>query len=165
VRTHAAMRVLSSILALPLLPVTLVSTFVLGILATVTFGILLFLLSLVWIVILGALLGVSWFWLKVPPLRLLTAIVGIPVALVAYVMASMVPSMGEHASRASKLLQALTFPYSLQVFQWDIGKLDLSKPEVRECWNAIENEMRGNAMLTWYVQAKLAAPNEVPERI
>jgi len=74
------------------IPVQLVTTFVLGILVSVTFGLLLFPMSLIWIVcFLGPLLGLSWVWEKAPFLRIPIAVVGIPLAFVGNIYACLMP--------------------------------------------------------------------------
>ena len=163
-RTHSILRVVNGVLAVPLLPLVLLSTFVLGILVTVTFGLLLLPISLVWVVLfLGPLLGLSWLWLRVPFLRVPVALVGIPLAALANAYAALMPSMGENASRATKLLQVSVWPYSLQYWQWDMGRLQLDDPEAKELAVAIQREAYKNPLLTWYVQAKTAHPEAVPE--
>ncbi|MEW5702915.1 MAG: hypothetical protein AB1792_11900 [Candidatus Zixiibacteriota bacterium] len=100
------------------IPVQLVTTFVLGILVSVTFGLLLFPMSLIWIVcFLGPLLGLSWIWEKAPLLRIPLAVVGIPLAFVGNIYACLMPSMGELDSRVSKLLLSESWPYSLDCWR------------------------------------------------
>ena len=71
-----------TVLGLALLPVQLVTTFVLGILVTITFGLLLVPLSLIWAILLGPLLALSWLWSRVPLLRIPLGLCGIPLAVI-----------------------------------------------------------------------------------
>jgi hypothetical protein len=65
-------------------PLMVVSLLVLKILHSVTLGLLLFPIYLVWhMFFLGPLLGLSWIWGKVPFLRVPLAVVGIPLAIIA----------------------------------------------------------------------------------
>lgn len=116
-----AFRVLKVLLMLVgwlVIPVQLVTTFVLGILVSVTFGLLLFPMSLIWIVcFLGPLLGLSWVWEKAPFLRIPIAVVGIPLAFVGNIYACLMPSMGELDSRVSKLLLSESWPFSLDCWR------------------------------------------------
>jgi len=95
------------------IPIQFVTTFVLGFLVRVTFGLLLFPMSLIWIVaFLGPLLGLSWVWEKAPFLRIPLAIIGIPLAFLGNIYATLMPSMGELDSRVSKLLLSESWPYT-----------------------------------------------------
>jgi hypothetical protein len=162
-RTNAVLLAVDGVLSIPLIPLVFVSTFVLGLLVTLTFGLLLIPISVIWIVLfMGPLLGLSWLWLHVPLLRLPLAIIGIPIAALASAYAGLMPSMGETGSRATKLLQASTWPYSLPYLRWDMGRLQESDPAAPELMAVLQRQMRGNAVLTWYVQTKLANPGSVP---
>lgn len=100
------------------IPLQFVTTFVLGILVTITFGLLLFPLSLIWVVFfLGPLLALSWVWEKVPFLQIPIALIGIPIAFVGNIFASLMPSMGEVESRVSKLMLSDSWPYSLDCWR------------------------------------------------
>lgn len=112
-----------TILAWIVLPLQIISTFVLGILVNLTFGLLLFPMSLIWTVLfLGPLLGLSWLWRKLPFLRIPLAIIGIPIAILGSVYTAMMPSMGEIESRVIKLLLCETWPFSLECSAFLSGK-------------------------------------------
>jgi len=101
-----------------IIPLQLVTTFVLGTLVSITFGLLLYPISLIWIVIfLGPLLGLSWTWEKVPLLRIPLALIGLPLAFFANIYVCLMPSMGELDSRVSKLLISESWPYSLDCWR------------------------------------------------
>ncbi|MCH8153121.1 MAG: hypothetical protein IH830_12215 [Planctomycetes bacterium] len=129
---NAILSVLSSVLGVVTLPVQCVTTFVLGILVRLTFGLLLLPISLVWVIVfLGPLLGTSWLWDKMPLLRLPLAMIGIPLALLASVYVCLMPSMGEFESRYAKLRICWTWPFSLDYVRYSGGKLDDDDRKVR----------------------------------
>jgi hypothetical protein len=106
---------LVTVTAFVVLPLQVVSTLLLGCLVTITFGAFLLPISFIWMVLfLWPLLGLSWLWNKVPLLRIPTAILGIPVAVLGNAYTAMMPSMGDTKSRVSKLLICQTWPYSRQ---------------------------------------------------
>jgi hypothetical protein len=112
------LNVITAILAWPLLPVQIVTTFVGGCLVSCTFGLLLIPLSFIWMVVfLGPLLGLSWLWDKTPILRVPLAMVGIPLAALGTVYVALIPSMGETESRAIKLVLFDTWPFSLDYWR------------------------------------------------
>lgn len=85
--------VVVSVLAIFMIPVQLVTTLVLGILVTMTFGLLLIPLSFVWTVLfLAPLLGLSWLWRKVPFLRILLGCVDIPIPVIGDIYVSLIPT-------------------------------------------------------------------------
>ncbi len=101
-----------------IIPISFVTTFMLGILVSVTFGLFLLPISLIWLVLfLGPLLGLSWVWEKAPFLRVPIAVPGIPLAFVGNIYATLMPSMGELDSRVSKLLLSESWPYSLDCWR------------------------------------------------
>jgi len=115
---------LITVTAWVVVPIQVVSTFVLGCLVTVTFGVFLLPISFVWMVLfLGPLLGLSCSWDKVPLLRVPAAILGIPIAVLGDAYAAMMPSMGETGSRVTKLLVCQTWPFSQQFMAYASGKL------------------------------------------
>lgn len=115
---YRVLTVLLMLVAWLVIPVAFVTTFVLGLLVTVTFGLLLFPMSLIWMVLfLGPLLGLSWVWEKAPFLRVPIATLGIPLAFVGNIYATLMPSMGELDSRVSKLLLSELWPYTFDCWR------------------------------------------------
>ena len=115
---YQTLKLLLMLVAWVVVPVQLVTTFVLGILVSLTFGLLLLPISLIWMVLfLGPLLGLSWVWGIAPFLRGPIAIVGIPWAFAGHIYAALMPSMGEQDSRVSKLLLAESWPYTLDCWR------------------------------------------------
>ena len=99
-----------------------ISTLILGLLVIMTFGLLLFPLSLIWsILFLFPLVGISYVYEKVPILRIPSVIIGIPIAIIGNTYASLIPSMGETESRITKLLITESFPFSWHLFQLNLN--------------------------------------------
>ena len=114
-----------TVLGLALLPIQIVTTFVLGILVSITFGLLLMPLSLIWAILLGPLLALSWLWSRVPLLRIPLGLFGIPLAVIGNIYVCLTPSMGEFESRFAKLALCQTFPYTLDCWSFLGGRRDL----------------------------------------
>lgn len=124
--TNKIIDILLTITAWVVVPLQLITTFVLGILVTLTFGLLLLPFSLLWMVLfLGPLLGLSYIWERILLARPLVSILGIPLAVVADAYVCLLPSMGEMDSRAAKLLLCQTFPYT-----WRFNQISLRKSNV-----------------------------------
>lgn len=120
-----ANRILEIILAicsLVIVPVQLVTTFLLSILINLSFGVLLFPLSIIWFVLfLCPLVGLSYLYEKISILKIPVAIIGIPFAVAGNAYAAFTPSMGDKEGRASKLLVTESFPYSWHYYKLTIG--------------------------------------------
>ena len=119
--TNRILEIILGILSIVVIPVQAITTFLLGILISITFGLLLYPLNLVWTIFMYPLVGLSYVYEKVPMLRILVAIIGIPIAVIANTYASLIPSMGDTGKRLSKLLLTESFPYS-----WHYYRLTLS---------------------------------------
>jgi len=109
------LHVILTIFSFIVVPVQAVTTFVLGILVSLTFGLLLLPLSFVWIIFFfGPLLGLSYVYERLPIFRPLISLVGVPLAVVGDIYVALIPSMGEMDSRWSKMLYCQTFPYTYE---------------------------------------------------
>jgi len=109
------------------IPLQAVTTTVGGCLVSLTLGFLLLPLNAIWGILLGSLLATSWLWdraerLRLPPLVVLAhiplAIVGIPLALLSAIYASLIPSMGDIESRHMKIVTCWVWPFSLEYRQF-----------------------------------------------
>ncbi len=123
------LNVLVGITAFLVVPLQLVTTLVLGLLVTLSFGILLLPISLIWVALSFPMIGASWLTAKIGWLRTPIGLVGIPWAILANTFVALMPSMGELESRAAKLMLTESWPYSWECWRFQIGKLDLSSPE------------------------------------
>jgi len=124
--TNRIINLLITITAWIVVPLQIITTFLLGIFVTLTFGILLLPLSLIWITLFfGPLLSLSYIWERAPFARPLISILGIPLAVIANIFVCLIPSMGEIDSRIVKLLYCQTFPYTWRFHQFHNRKLNI----------------------------------------
>ena len=118
-----------TILAFVVVPIQLVTTFVLGVLVSCSFGLLLLPLSLVWVALIFPLIGASWFCSRFEILRNPVGFIGIPWVVVAHIYSCLVPSMGEFESRAHKLMLAEAWPFCWEYWRFGNGRLDIWSSE------------------------------------
>jgi hypothetical protein len=131
VATNKILSALLSIVAIVVIPVQMVTTFILGLLVSVSFGALLFPISFIWMVLFYMpLIGLSYVYEHVSVLKLPVAIVGIPLALLADIYVALMPSMGEVDSRYQKMVVCQVFPYTWRLLQVQKQKIDIKKGDV-----------------------------------
>lgn len=135
---------ITSILVIPL---QLVTTFLLSLLVHLTFGILLLPISLIWILLSFPMMGASWLTSKVRWLRTPIGIIGIPWAIIANTFVSLMPSMGELESRAAKLMLTRSWPYSWEFWQFQTGKTYLFEFENKQLEKIIDRNLRMNPLM------------------
>ena len=104
----------------PLVLLQGISTAVLGCLVSITFGLLLFLMSIIWWPFLGFILASSWLWYHMGFLRVILLVPGVFIAEFASVHAGLMPSMGEWDSRAVKLAVCESWPHSIPIFRGQV---------------------------------------------
>jgi len=154
-----ANRILNTLIilsALVIIPMQIVTTFVLGILVYLTFGLLLLPISLIWTVFfLTPLLGLSWLWWNVKILRPPIAVIGVPLALLGNTYTALMPSMGDFESRVSKLLLCQTWPFSLECWAFEMGKLPLDSEGFNRLEYVIRRVVPERDKLTWGYVSKL----------
>lgn len=125
--TNRILEIILAVLSFITIPIQIVTTFVFGLLVSLTFGLLLIPISIIWVTLfLGPLLGLSFIYEKVPFLRVPVSILGIPIAILGYEFCALMPSMGEKESRVSKLLLCHCFPYTWHCFQFGKPNLYIS---------------------------------------
>lgn len=124
-RANKVLIVIISILSFFLLPIQLITTFLLGIVVHITFGIILFPLSIIWVVLSFPLICLSWLSSKVIWLRNIIGFLGIPWAIIVYTFTVLVPAMGELENRATKIMLAESFPFSWEFWQFQLDKLPI----------------------------------------
>jgi len=125
--TNRILEIILAIISIVVIPVQVLTTFILGLLIRLTFGLLLFPLSFIWSVLfLYPLIGLSYIYEKISILRIPVAIIGIPIAILGNTFTALIPSMGEIESRVSKLLISESFPYS-----WHFYQLTLKNPIIK----------------------------------
>jgi len=129
VTANRILYVILTLLAWIVVPTQFITTLVLGILVSLSFGLLLLPISLVWIVLIFPLIGTSWLCNRIEVLRNPIGLVGIPWAVVAIIYACLMPSMGELENRASKLMLAESWPFCWEYWQFWGGRLDIRSSE------------------------------------
>jgi hypothetical protein len=113
------------------IPVQMITTFILGILVSLTFGLLLIPISIIWIgLFLGPLLGLSYVYERVAITRPPISIIGIPFAVIGNIYVALMPSMGEMDSRYTKMIICQTFPYTWRFNKFQNNKLNIEKNDV-----------------------------------
>ncbi len=113
-------------------PVQLLTTLVFGLLVTMTFGLLLLPISLVWAILIYPMIGASWLSGRTNWLRNTIRLLGIPWAIIANTYVALMPSMGEFESRAARLMITDVWPYSWEFWQFQHGRMKLNDPEMYE---------------------------------
>ena len=129
----AANRVLYAIhvLLFPLYPIQLILMFVLWpILAIISFGLILQLLDLVLMVLICPLIGASWLCNRIEVLRNPIGFVGIPWAIMAYVLACWTPSNpAEPDGRIIKIILTCCWPFCWEFHQFSRGRMAIWSDE------------------------------------
>jgi hypothetical protein len=103
---------IKGVLSMILLPVVIVSTTILGFCVVLSFGFLLFPITFIWSFFHFPLLGLSFIWENYKLLRPIASIIGIPLAILAFIFIILLPSMGENDSKMTKWLSVSVFPFS-----------------------------------------------------
>lgn len=141
------LNVLVGITAFVVVPVQFVTTLVLGLLVSISFGILLLPISLIWILLSFPMIWASWLTTKIGWLRNPLGLLGIPWAIVANMYVALMPSMGELENRAAKLMLAESWPYSWECWRFQNGKVDLYAPENYRFREVIDRVSRRNPLM------------------
>jgi len=129
--TNKIIQIIISITAIVVIPVQVITTFVLGLLVRLTFGLLLVPLSVLWIILFYyPLLGLSYIYEKISFLRPIIAVIGIPLAVIGDTYVALIPSMGEIESRYEKMILCQTFPYTWKFTQFQKNKLNIGKDDI-----------------------------------
>jgi len=135
-----------TVLAWIVVPVQLVTTLVLGILVSLSFGLLLLPISLIWMILFFPMVGASWLCSRAEILRNPVGLLGIPWAVVAHTYVCLMPSMGELESRAAKMLLANSWPFSWECWQFQRGRLDIASTEAAPLRKHLTRVSRNDAL-------------------
>jgi hypothetical protein len=144
-----------SIIMLPIVPI---STLLLGLLVSLSFGLLLIPISLVWSCFYFPLLGLSFVWEKYKILRPFALIIGIPLAILAYIFVGLMPSMGENDSKMAKLLSATTFPFTYSLLNFNNPKKSsylIKSGHYKKLLEILYREKVNNPIMTAYIDNHL----------
>jgi len=129
--TNKIISIIISITAIIIIPIQFITTFIGGILVSLTFGLLLMPLSLIWtILFMSPLIALSYIYEKIYIARPIVSIVGIPLAVSGDIFTCLIPSMGEMESRYIKLIICQTFPYTHRFMQFYRNKLKIDNMDV-----------------------------------
>jgi hypothetical protein len=129
--TNKIIHIIITITAIVVVPVQMVTTFVLGLLVNLTFGLLLIPFSIIWVILfLGPLLGLSYVYERVVIIRPFISIIGIPLAVLGNTYVALLPSMGEMDSRYGKMIICQTFPYTWKFIQFQFNKINIGENDV-----------------------------------
>ena len=156
--TNKVLKVLLFVTTIVVIPLQLVTTFVLGLLVSLTFGLLLIPISVIWVVVfLGPLFCGSWLGHRFPLFREVIGILLLPVAVLANAYAAMMPSMGEMENRATKLLTSSTWPFTWEFIQFQSGRIDLGdgSQEAEDLIETFERHVPPQDHLLWRTIDKL----------
>ncbi len=150
------------IVGIPLIPVQIVSTLVVGLAVTITFALLLIPISLVWMLLYYPMLALSWVGNRVPALREVLGIVFIPWVVVAHTFVQLMPSMGELESRAAKLMLCSSWPFTWEFSQFLSRQLDLeSSDPAAVALNAVVERMSSGVILYQRVLMRVASGQQL----
>lgn len=126
--TNKIIHAIIAITGLIVIPIQMVTTFVLGMLVSASFGLLLLPISLIWVVLfLAPLFCLSYIYEHVKALRPFVAAVGIPLAVLGNTFVALMPAMGEMDSRFQKLILCQVFPYTWQFIQFEKGSMNVGE--------------------------------------
>ena len=129
--TNKIIHIIIAVTGFIVIPIQAITTFVFGILVSLTFGLLLIPIGLIWtILFLGPLLGLSYIYERLAILRPFISIIGIPFAVIGDTYVALMPSMGEKDSRYQKLILCQTFPYTWKFVQFQRNKLNIGKNDI-----------------------------------
>lgn len=129
--TNKIILIIIAITGFIVIPVQIITTFVLGILVSLTFNLLLIPINLIWVILfLYPLLGLSYVYERIAILRPFISIIGIPLALIGDTYIALMPSMGEMDSRYTKLILCQTFPYTWKFNQFQNNKLNIERNDI-----------------------------------
>ena len=118
-----------TLLAWPVGPLQLITTSVLGLLVSLTYGAVLVPINLIYVLMWGVLVALSWACTKIQALRNPIGVLGLPLALLANTYVCLMPSMGESESRAARLLFTRSWPFCWEFVAFERGRLDIDSAE------------------------------------
>jgi hypothetical protein len=158
--TNNIIRIVTGLLGFVLIPIVPISTFVLGLLVFLTFGLFLLPISLVWSgCFYFPLLGLSFVYENMKILRPIAAIIGIPIAITGEAFVSLMPSMGENDSKMAKWLSTTSFPFTYSISHFNnpnkLRYLMKKEGHYRTLLEILYREKSGNPLMTAYINNNL----------
>jgi hypothetical protein len=138
-------------LAWLLLPLQLASIFILGILVSLSRGLLAWPLHLTWVVLRAPLVGASWACSRREVLRDPVGVLGIPWAILAYTYLCLMPSKGKLEGRAAELLLVEVWPFSWEFRRFQTGALDPASAAAGPLREVLERASRDEPIKQWTI--------------
>lgn len=121
--------VLIALCAWFVVPIQIFTTFILGLVVELSFGLLLLPVSIIWVMLLFSMLAISYLAGKSVILREVLGFLFLPLALLAFMFVAFMPSMGEIENRTWKLMACETWP-----FTWDFWRYTSDPGEWTPSW-------------------------------
>lgn len=112
---NGALQILLIPIGFPVALLTPPITLTAGCLTALTFGLAGLVFTILWTPFALILLGTSWLYRNVVPLRPLVAVAGFPFAILGFVSASWIPAYGDIFARAHRLKMATWWPLSIEL--------------------------------------------------
>jgi len=125
-------------LGLILIPLSAVTTLILGLAVTLSCGLLLAPISLIWLVLLCPLLFASWYCRESRVVREIVGFLILPWAILTNCFVVLMPSMGKVENRAWKLMLSDAWPFTWEFWLFSSGRLSEQTPGA----TALEDVMR-----------------------
>lgn len=142
------LHIILGILGVFVIPVQMVTTFVLGLLISIPIvgELLLTIISFIWIIFFyGPLLVLSYLYERSPILRPLISLVGVPLAIIGDIYVTLMPSMGEWESRWIKMIYCQTFPFTYEFHRISTKKEQNVSQNMYEIFERLAPELRDYA--------------------
>lgn len=112
---NGALQIILIPVGFPVALLTLPMTFVGGCLTALTLGLLGFVFIILWMPIALILMGTSWAYKNLWPLRPIVVLIGFPFAILGFIFASWMPSYGDRFAREHRIKMATWWPLSLEL--------------------------------------------------
>ena len=131
--TNKIISALVTITAFPIMLLQPITTFVLGLLVTITFGLLLIPFSVIRnVFFLWPLLGLSFIYERIKVLQPVVAVLGIILATLGDMYVALLPTMGELESRFLKMIVCQAFPFSYSYYLFLTNKRSLESNKIQD---------------------------------
>ena len=127
--TNRILNLILCIFSFVIIPVQIISTFVLGLAVSFTCGLLLVPISFIWLLLFLPMVAISWLCNKAPALRDVIGIILIPWAVIADTFVALTPSMGEIEGRAAKMMLCESWPFTWDFLRFLMRRVDLESDD------------------------------------
>ena len=160
--TNKILNIILNITSIFVIPVQIFTTLILGIITSITFGVLSIILSFIWaILFVYPLIGLSYLYEKNLFLRIFTSIIGLPIAILGNTYAVLIPSMGNVEGRITKILLTEVFPYSWQFYKLNLNDAYIKQSKGFPYLVKILNKVKPYDNLRWSFISNLKCLNNI----